>query len=343
MGVLRILLALAVLFSHVGQMEVIKFINSGVAVYSFFIISGFYIAMVLDQKYRGPGSASIFYANRYLRLWPTYAISLLIILFAVFQNNTLGVAVSSFKSLPFLHQMFVLFSNFSFVGLDLLYHVNLGSEGVVFSEYGVNKDHTGSNFIFNQPAWSIWIELMFYLAAPFVVRSLKSSCVFMLLGIAFILSLRHLPQIFGQYRYDLYYPYFFAFFGLGSVSYWLSSKSIELKSWIYVVGTLISLAFLAMPMEFGSSYYLLLAFAIPQIFELTKSSKIDRFIGDLSYPIYILHLPIHAVMISQNFLPSKSIQTVIVTLVISILVVVFIERPIGRARERWTLKKLAKS
>jgi len=67
-------------------MEVIKFVNSGVAVYSFFIISGFYIAMVLDKKYVGPGSASVFYANRYLRLWPTYAISLLIILFAVLQT-----------------------------------------------------------------------------------------------------------------------------------------------------------------------------------------------------------------------------------------------------------------
>jgi len=74
-----------------------------------------------------------------------------------------------------------------------------------------------------------------------------------------------------------------------------------MKSWSYVVAAFISLAFLAMPMEFGSSYYLLLAFAIPKIFEMTKNSKIDRFIGDLSYPIYILHLPIHAVMITQSF------------------------------------------
>jgi len=48
-------------------------------------------------------------------------------------------------------------------------------------------------------------------------------CIYVV-GVVFILSLRYLPQFFGQYRYDLYYPYFFAFFGLGSVTYFYPTR-----------------------------------------------------------------------------------------------------------------------
>ena len=37
-------------------------------------------------------------------------------------------------------------------------------------------------------------------------------------------------------------------------------------------------------------FYILTGLSIPSIFILTKSSKIDNRIGDLSYPIYIVHM-----------------------------------------------------
>ena len=53
MGTLRVLLAIAVMFSHVGKIGNIEFINAGVAVNAFFIISGFYIALALDKNMLG--------------------------------------------------------------------------------------------------------------------------------------------------------------------------------------------------------------------------------------------------------------------------------------------------
>jgi peptidoglycan/LPS O-acetylase OafA/YrhL len=40
------------------------------AVQMFYLISGFYMALILNEKYRRPTATGIFYSNRFLRLWP---------------------------------------------------------------------------------------------------------------------------------------------------------------------------------------------------------------------------------------------------------------------------------
>src|SRR5947209_991086 len=69
MGLLRLMLACSVVLSHSGAGVV--FTGPDKAVQTFYIISGFYIAMVLD-KTEAYKSASLFYSNRFLRLWPSY-------------------------------------------------------------------------------------------------------------------------------------------------------------------------------------------------------------------------------------------------------------------------------
>ena len=342
MGMLRVLLALAVMFSHVGKIGSLEFINSGVAVYSFFIISGFYIALALDNKYVGKGSTHIFYINRYLRLWPTYAISLLIIFFHYVNHHAVAALFEPILNLPKGWAAFVLFSNISFFGIDLFSHIDIGATGATFSEYGVNPKQTGFNLILNGPVWSIWAEMLFYLVAPFIVRSLKKSIIFMIIGVVYVVGLRFLPpELSHSYRYDIYYPYFFPFFGIGAVAYWMSRGNFKLDNRCYVFACLVALGYLAMPLYLGSTYYLILAIAIPKLFELTKDSKIDKFIGDLAYPIYILHLPIHMMTNQWKLLPNNSLQTGLITFFVSIVVVLFVERPIAKAREKWTINKLA--
>ena len=74
MGILRLFLALCVAFGHFGMP--LGFPTSDIAVQSFFVISGFYMALVLNEKY-GPGSYWLFISNRLLRLWPTYLVILI--------------------------------------------------------------------------------------------------------------------------------------------------------------------------------------------------------------------------------------------------------------------------
>jgi hypothetical protein len=61
MGSLRLFLALSVAFGHFGVP--LGFPTSDIAVQSFFVISGFYMALVLNEKY-GPGSYWLFISNR---------------------------------------------------------------------------------------------------------------------------------------------------------------------------------------------------------------------------------------------------------------------------------------
>jgi peptidoglycan/LPS O-acetylase OafA/YrhL len=88
MGILRFLLALAVIASHANGIGIplphekpypswaIFMVDGRQAVALFFIISGFYMAMVLNTKYQN--STLKFYGNRFLRLWPTYIIILVL-------------------------------------------------------------------------------------------------------------------------------------------------------------------------------------------------------------------------------------------------------------------------
>ena len=46
---------------------------------------------------------------------------------------------------------------------------------IKFSEYGNDPAHNGASTILNIPVWTLSIEIMFYLVAPFIVRSLKRS------------------------------------------------------------------------------------------------------------------------------------------------------------------------
>jgi len=61
--------------------------------------------------------------------------------------------------------------------------------------------------------------------------------------------------------------------------------------------------------------------AIPFIFELSKRSKLDRFTGELSYPMYISHLLM--LDISERILHKYSIDNKYLSLLGAVLTIVF--------------------
>lgn len=81
MGLVRFLLATSVLIGHAFPLFGVKFVGGMTAVESFFIISGFYMAFVLHEKYdRIKHPYRAFLTNRFLRLFPMYWVVLGIIL-----------------------------------------------------------------------------------------------------------------------------------------------------------------------------------------------------------------------------------------------------------------------
>src|SRR5687767_13772537 len=80
MGIIRLLLALAVVVAHSPTAVTLHnwVLPGGIAVQAFYIISGFYMALVLNEKYTFPGSTKLFYQQRYLRLAPMYWVTIFI-------------------------------------------------------------------------------------------------------------------------------------------------------------------------------------------------------------------------------------------------------------------------
>ena len=92
MGVLRVMLALFVVIDHSGAFPGLQLPGAVFAVKIFFVISGFYMTMILNKKYTGSGSYSLFITNRFLRIFPIYwvvvglTVGISFISFVVFNN-----------------------------------------------------------------------------------------------------------------------------------------------------------------------------------------------------------------------------------------------------------------
>src|ERR1700747_2964117 len=74
MGIIRFLLAISVVIHHCGPLfGIYHLIGGQIAVQSFFIISGFYMSLILNEKYVGiNNSYRLFITNRFFRLFPIY-------------------------------------------------------------------------------------------------------------------------------------------------------------------------------------------------------------------------------------------------------------------------------
>ncbi|KJV79044.1 hypothetical protein RMAECT_0858 [Rickettsia rhipicephali str. Ect] len=77
MGVVRLLFALSVVAVHSTSHPFLKFIGATIAVQSFFMISGFYMAMIQSNYI----SKIKFWQSRYLSLYPTYIFCILVTFF----------------------------------------------------------------------------------------------------------------------------------------------------------------------------------------------------------------------------------------------------------------------
>lgn len=337
MGPLRLFFAFSVLFSHAGASTGLLFPPPDTAVYCFFIMSGFYISLGLNERYTSPNSNRAFYIGRLIRLWPTYIISLLILVPTGVFMQTLQFMLG----LPEAMRVLAIFSNCTMFGIDLLGHISAVNGHVVFSEFGIDPKHNGVNYIFNMPAWSLSIELVFYALAPFVVRSFWRSLVFFAIGLTFFLYLKYFnTTLSGRFRVDLYFPYAMFYFGLGMLGYWLHrlypiSHLVNLKHYLFPSVAIIA----SMNSSLITSIsYVALALVARPLFDATKNNKIDKFMGDLSYPIYILHIPIFAMVRWNDFVEVNTISYIVAAVIGSLIVLIFVERPIEKLRARMRMR-----
>ena len=137
----------------------------------------------------------------------------------------------------------------------------------------------------------------------------------------------------GSFNY-IFYPASFMFFGIGALAYRLKNNLTTPKYIVTLIG-LGTMTFLKLNMPFWEP--IIFALALPSLFEYTKNSSLDKFIGDTSYPVYILHFPIlifiGGLEPSLKYLSPGNLVA-ITSIVFAILCNFFIEKPINRVRAK---------
>jgi peptidoglycan/LPS O-acetylase OafA/YrhL len=293
MGILRLFLALSVISGHATTTVFgVRGIGAYYAVNAFFVISGFYMAMVLNGKYKDLRPYA-FYKSRALRLFPAYYIGLLLCILVTYPN-----LANFFPNLTLGSQIFYLFQNLFIVGQDLSY--------LVCSRQLDGSCAVSIGMTINPPAWSLAVEIGFYLIAPFMLKSTKRTFCFVLVGAVYLFSVSFLNfpidldgylrsnELYGYVYY--FYPSSFVFFGMGALGYHVSAQGFKAHyPAMLVLVMLLSFSQTVMP------YWHLLTFsmAVPMLFRLTSNSRIDRMIGELSYPVYIVHFAV-LLLITRN-------------------------------------------
>ncbi|EOU7303958.1 acyltransferase family protein [Citrobacter freundii] len=285
MGFLRLFLALSVISGH-SRSTVFYFngIGAWYAVNLFFIISGFYMAMVLNEKYKDTPVVT-FYKSRALRLYPTYFVGILLSLII-----SGGFYYDVFISLTDKSKLFFLFQNFFIFGQDAAY--------LVCSPMQSGDCQNPVSMTINPPAWSLSVELIFYIVAPFIVKSPKITFIYFATGVFYLLILNQLTypisidylSIAKNTSFFYYwYPSSFVFFAMGAFGYQFSKGMVN-NYYILAVASFIAASYTVTIMPLWQMAAL--GMAIPSLFAITKKNKLDRMIGEMSFPAYILHFPI---------------------------------------------------
>lgn len=367
MGLLRVILAIAVVIGHSDSFFGFKFTGGLVAVEIFFIISGFYMTMILEKKYTGKGSYALFLSNRFLRLYPIFwAVLLLtiaasIVSYVLFKDwGKLSLYVQYWETFKTETIVFLIMTNIILFGQDVVMFLGLNPEtgGMYFTHSFWETSPRFHKFLFLPQAWSLGIELMFYLIAPFIVRR---NIFFILILIALSMLVRMFTYFYLGYTQDpwtyRFFPSELALFLLGTVSFRLYDsykiqKNLVLgynpSYFIVPLFFLILVFYQFIPTTgfkhiFNWGFYGFCCLSIPFIFQLFKSSRIDSRIGELSYPTYISHmLVIYALspfLHRLNLLEYKGELAVLFTVIASYILVRLISDPIEKIRQSRVMEK----
>lgn len=312
----RLFLAWSVLAFHSNI--IIVPIAGMIAVWCFFFISGYLVSTILHGRYKNRHAD--FIVNRFLRIFPTYWFALAMGIIMIKINPEAAIAFDPY----FFYAPETLngwMSNLFIFGLQ-----------------------PGSAVV--TPAWSLAIELNWYLIL-FIGSMLPLRWLLIFLSANLIL-----PFIIVYFSTEAIYGGGAGFaFALGALTYHARltpPKFIQITSLILLLITMfISPIYLGLSAfesnSTGVNYSLLgsvvfIYLAFPWLIKTGKISYWSKLAGEISYPFFLVH--IFAIRISMELfdLPRQGWDTLavstIISLLLSLLIVKFIENPVAILRKR---------
>jgi peptidoglycan/LPS O-acetylase OafA/YrhL len=331
-----------------------RFLDGHLAVQAFYVVSGFYMALILDTKY--VNGYWPFILNRILRLYPVYLVCLALALAFYFSPLVLrpeysgpGTWWSSFGgALDIWTRLGLIATNLLIEGKDLLcfMRVDLASGGAEFSPTGLTDPTAAQHFIFLPQAWSLGVEMHFYLLAPFFFR-MKT---WVLVAVFFASWWLRLSLFQRGFNFDpwvyRFFPSVLHIFIMGVLSYRLylfygKSRATRVLSGAATLGLgallLLNGYLWALPLNAKADLTLaVLALSLPALFHWSREAQWDRRLGAFSYPIYLLHLIFADLWVSLGgrLDPVGFPVVLAATVLVSGVLVRYVELPADRWRGR---------
>lgn len=329
-GLVRFVLASLVVLFHITKVVFIGHL----AVYCFFILSGYWVSLMYEIKYsKSKQPLLVFYISRIFRLLPVYyLISILtFIMFFLFDIETLEkLNFTSFNSIGFI------FVNIFMLGYNQLVFLPL------------------------VPAWSLDIELQFYLLLPvllFFMNQRKKRLLFIFISLFLILLLSFLfPELFICKTIIKYLVFFLIGIEIykskivvkPNVEIFFNILFLGILSVHYGIRYLFDLVKLA-DSNYNEIFNILTSFLLIPLLAnsvLRKSNPKDMLLGGMSYVLYLSHwmfiIPYNYYIKELNKIDRipYTLVYLFITYLFSFLVYQYYDMPLDKLRRKWVSKKI---
>ena len=315
-GAWRFLLAFFVAISHLYSGMIHG--PAAYAVWGFFVLSGYLMTYVLTTKYGFTRDGIRDYAfNRFLRIFPSYWIVSLIGVATILYMQTRGINLAE------LNPEFQLPHNTSGWAFVVTLLPAFPRSGMPVPVSSALATEVGAYILIplmaiSRPAAWLGLLLSFFMNAAYGFESSSFAVRYS----SFLTGL--LPFCIGilacHYRASLRR---------------LAAPFLSVTAWL--LHCLIWLYYDPWPWTYGLYSSALLSAWVVISLSAVKAGKLDSWLGDLSYPIYLIHttaaawlVPIMGFGRSWQFF----VWSFLVTLLLSALVVIAIDRPLGRKKRR---------
>lgn len=357
MGLLRLLLAAIVLFEHTGGLGGYAMTGGAVAVQCFFIISGFYMGLVLNERYDRPALNRAFYANRAIRIFAMYylflALHLIVFALVEMQGGTSPLGIYADDRIGLGERIGLGLLNFTAIGQELPLWLRIEDGALAWTaQFRGSGEGEVINYMMIPMAWSLSLELMFYALAPFIARrSARTIALIMAVSLIARVAAAGFGLVSDPWSYR-FFPFELALFLAGVLAYkaWAANRERWQGGVWRILALAVPMAILAWPWwsggETADSFFslprvgllALFAVALPAIHGWSHKSATDRAIGELSFPVYLGHLLVFAMLgVLPVFKASPNLLTVatlLVTCALAWVVVRFIDVRIEALRRR---------
>lgn len=331
---IRVFLAIIVFIEHIdvlsqinGFLVISKIVNAGIAVDSFFVVSGFLIFMSFESS----SSIKSYFLKRIKRILPAYVVVVLFcaFLFAFLSSASFG----EYFNFTWIKYVFfnLLFLNFIQPTLPHVFENNFMQA-------------------INGSLWTIKIEVMFYISVPIIwifLSRYNKIIVITLIYMGAVVYSELFSFLADKYNTKIFLilekqlPGQLAFFISGALLYYYYNF-FHKKSFIILIVAILAL-FLHKFFDLYVIYPIALAIVIIYFTSIFKYLGNFGKYGDLSYGIYIWHFPIIQIFIHLNLLNNFPIIGY-VSLIFSVFLMAFlswhfVEKPFLRRDSHYKLSE----